>query len=358
MNNKGKPFLPKTFLLRLTFLNIVIVSLFIVLSSWAIYNTACFLVDGMETMNGENQNQFNTTLYYYLWIFSFIAITVGSIIHYYFTKKLIRPLKRLIQSTKSMKKGDYPEPIEVTSSDEIRDLIDNFNDMVHQLKSNHDHRKKHVTDLSHEVRTPLANLNGYLYALKNGDIDGERELFESLYQETARLTNMLTQLETLEDWDYIKEQTFFEKEKADIDVLLKESIKMFEWQLKDKHIPVEMDVDRAVIIIDREGIVQAFTNLMDNAVRYYKGEGSIQVEGRKMQNDYVVTVSGPSEAIPSDKQRDIFERFFRTDESRNRDTGGTGLGLSITKEIIEQHDGEIGYQSGEVNNTFWFRLPL
>ncbi len=336
----------------------MIVSLFIVLSSWAIYNTACFLVEGMGTMNGENQKQFNTTLYYYLWMFSFIAITVGSIVHYYFTKKLMHPLKRLIQSTKSMKKGHYPKPLEVASNDEIGDLIDNFNDMVHQLKSNHDHRKKLVTDLSHEVRTPLANLNGYLYALKNGDVEGERELFESLYQETARLTNMLTQLETLKDWDYIKEQSFFEKEKSDIDVLIKESIKMFDWQLKDKNIPVEMDVDQAIITIDPEGIVQAFTNMIDNAVRYYKGEGSIKIEGKELENEYFVSVSGPSEAIPVDKQDEIFNRFFRTDESRSRDTGGTGLGLSITKEIIEQHDGEIGYQPSVDQNTFWFKLPL
>lgn len=358
MNKKIKSLLPKSFLVRLTFLNIIIISLFIVLSSWAIYNTACFLVEGMGTMNGTNQSQFNTTLFNYLLIFSFIAIIIGSIIHFYLTKKLIQPLKKLIHSTKSMKKGNYPKPIDVTSSDEIGQLISNFNDLVNQLKVNHEHRKKLVTDLSHELRTPLSNLNGYLYALKNGDIEGDDDLFQSLYKESDRLTKMAAQLETLKDWDYIKEQAFIEKETTDIGILINESMKMFERQLKDRKIQVNVNIEHAKINIEREGIVQACSNLIDNAIRYYVGDGPILIEGRKLENDYRVSITGPSQDIPTEKRNAIFDRFFRTDESRSRDTGGTGLGLSITKEIIEQHHGKIGYQSNGNKNTFWFRLPL
>src|SRR5699024_10312983 len=134
--------------------------------------------------NEANQKQFDSTLYYYLWIFSFIAIIIGSIIHYYLTKKTIRPLKRLTESTKSMKEGNYPKPLEVTTNDEIGQLTSHFNGLIQQLKNNHEHRQKLVTDLSHELRTPLSNLNGYLYALKNGVIEGEEELYESLYEES------------------------------------------------------------------------------------------------------------------------------------------------------------------------------
>ncbi|MBO0994369.1 sensor histidine kinase [Bacillus sp. SD088] len=355
MNKHKKSWLPKKFLFRLTFLNIIIVSLFIVLSSLAIYNTACFLVEGM---NGAKQKQFNSTLFYYLWIFSLIAILIGSIIHFYLTKKLIQPLKRLIETTKSMKRGNYPESLEVTSSDEIGQLISNFNELVNQLKDNHEHRKKLVMDLSHELRTPLSNLNGYLYALKNGVIEGDETLYHSLYKESERLTKMVTQIETLKEWDYISKQSFSDKEKIAVDLLIKESAKMFFWQLKDKNIPVEIHTERAEINMHKEGILQAISNLIDNAIRYYVGIGSITIKGEKLENEYYVSITGPSQEIPADNKDKMFERFYRIDGSRSRDTGGAGLGLSITKEIIEQHHGKIGYKPSEDKNTFWFTLPL
>lgn len=349
---------PKNFLFRLTFINIIIVSLFIVLSGLSIYNTACSLVEGMGTTNEANQKQFDSTLYYYLWIFSFIAIIIGSIIHYYLTKKTIRPLKRLTESTKSMKEGNYPKPLEVTTNDEIGQLTSHFNGLIQQLKNNHEHRQKLVTDLSHELRTPLSNLNGYLYALKNGVIEGEEELYQSLYEESERLTKMVTQLEILKEWDYISEQSFFEKETIDVHVLINQSVKMFYWQLENKSIPVDIDIEPAEIKIYKERILQAIGNLIDNAIQYYEGKEPLVIKGRKLENEYCISIIGSSQEIPIDNKDKIFERFYRMDKSRSRKTGGAGLGLSITKEIIAQHHGKIGYKSNGDKNTFWFRLPL
>lgn len=343
---------------RLTFINIIIVSLFIFLSGLAIYNTACFLVEGMGAVNGTNQKQFNSTLYYYLWIFSLIAIIVGSIIHFYLTKKIIRPLKELIESTKIMKQGNYPKPLDVTTSDEIGQLTNHFNGLVEQLKNNHDHRQKLVMDLSHELRTPLSNLNGYLYALKNGVIEGDIELYYSLYKESERLTKMVTQLEILKEWDYIAEQSFFEKETIDVDELIQECIKMFYWQLKNKKISVEIDTERAEIKIYRERILQAISNLIDNAIQYDNSSGPIIIKGKRLESEYFVSITSSSQEITFENKDRIFERFYRTDESRTRETGGAGLGLSISKEIIEQHHGKIGYESNGDRNTFWFTLPI
>lgn len=358
MNKHKKSWFPKKFLIRLTLLNILIVSLFIVLSSWAIYHTACFLVEGMGTMNHWKQRQFNATLFHYLWMFSLIAIIVGSMIHFYFTKKLMKPLRKLIVSTKSMKSGNYPEPLEVTSNDEIGQLIEHFNGLVGQLKSNHEHRQKLVTDLSHELRTPLTNLNGYLNALKNGVIVGDEKLYHSLYKESERLTKMVTQLEALKEWDYISEQSYVEKEKIAIDVLIKESIKMFYWQLQDRNISVNVQVEHVEINIYKEGMSQAISNLLDNAIRYYEGRGPITIIGKRVRSEYHVSISGPSQEISPENEEKIFERFYRLDASRNRKTGGTGLGLSITKEIIEQHHGKIACKANEDTNTFWFRIPF
>ncbi|MDY0406482.1 ATP-binding protein [Virgibacillus sp. 179-BFC.A HS] len=358
MNKHKWRFLPKQILWRLTLTNIVVIAFFIILSTWAIYNTACFLADGMGLMTPNKQGQFNSTLFQYLWIFSVSAIVIGSFIHFYVTKKLIRPLRKLIESTKRMKQGDYPDPIEEKFPDETGQLIGHFNDLIQQLKDNQAHRQKLVSDLSHELRTPLSNLNGYLSALKSGVITGDLQLYQSLYEEVSKLTNMVEQLDQLKEWDYVSKQRFLEKESIDIVQLIEQAVRMFQWSLKRAGIQCEIQMEPGTVTVNREAISQVISNLLDNAIRYYQGEGPIAVKGKRLESVYEFTITGPGKKIPEAEQAKIFERFYRLDPSRARATGGTGLGLAISKEIVEQHQGKIGIRStGEVH-TFWFSLPV
>ncbi|WP_404450552.1 HAMP domain-containing protein [Virgibacillus necropolis] len=353
-----KSWLPKQFLWRLTFINIVVVASFIVFSSFAIYNTACFLVDGMGTMNDQKQNKFNSTLFNYLWIFSITAIVTGSVIHFYLTKKLIHPLRRLIESTKSMKQGQYPRPIELSSDDETGQLIGHFNELILQLKRNQQHRQKLVSDLSHEFRTPLSNLNGYLNALKDGVIEGDLKLYQSLHAESTRLTGMVEQLEQLKEWDYVTQQQLSEKASVDMYLLIEQSVEMFRWSLEKADIAIDVQTDHGIVNVYSGGIPQVVSNLIDNAIRYYQGTGPIMLKGEKIKSEYKFSITGPSQKIPPAEYNKIFERFYRIDASRNRETGGTGLGLAISKEIIEHHHGNVGITSKGNHNTFWFTLPL
>jgi len=357
-NKDRKTWFPKRFLWRLTLLNIIIISSFIVLSSWAIYHTACFLVDGMGTRNGWSQELFNSTLFNYLLIFSIITIVAGSLIHFYLTKKLTQPLRELIESTKNMKQGHYPEPIETTAKDEIGELIGHFNGLVQQLINTQQNREKLISDLSHEFRTPLSNLEGYLNALKNGVIEGNPKLYHSLLEESKRLTQMLEQLELLKNWNDVSRQTYFETEMIDINLLIAQSVNMFDWLLKDRDISVDVQIEHAKINASYEGIFQVMSNLIDNAINYYQGTDPIIVKGVKNVETYIVSIASPGQEIPLEHQDKIFERFYRIDPSRNRKTGGSGLGLAITKEIIEQHGGKIELHSDTNYHIFSFSLPF
>src|SRR5699024_4241952 len=329
---------------------------FIVLSSWAIYNTACYLANDIG--RGNHQSQFDSTLFQYLLIFSTSAIVVGSLIHFYLTRKLIRPLRRLIISTKSMKEGHYPEPIDVTSDDEMGQLTGHFNDLVNQLQENHEHRQRLVSDISHELRTPLSNLNGYLNALNNGVIEGEPKLYQSLLEEAKRLTNMVDQLEQLKEWDYISNQTFSEKEYVDMRQLIKQSVDLFCWTLDKNDIHVDVAAEAGMAKVYDDGIQQVISNLIDNAIQHYIGTNSIKIKGTNKGHEYMFTISGPGHEIPEGERANIFERFYRVDPSRARDSGGTGLGLAISKEIIGYHAGKIGVSSEGNYHTFWFTVPL
>ncbi|WP_461176712.1 HAMP domain-containing sensor histidine kinase [Virgibacillus ainsalahensis] len=358
MNKFGKSWLPKRFLWRLSITNTIVITAFIVLSGWSIYHTACSLADGMGSMNAQKQGQFESVLFQYLWIFSATAIVIGSITHFYITRKLTEPLNKLIESTKSMKTGHYPDPIDVKSKDETGQLIGHFNDMVHQLKMNEEHRQKAISDLSHEFRTPLSNLNGYLNALSSGVIDGDEKLYKALYDESQRLTSMVQQLEQLKEWDYISNQTFLEKAPIDMHLTIEQSVEMFHWTLENAGISVVVDSKHGVANVDDGSISQVIGNLLDNAIRYYQGTDPIFVKGETLNNAYRVSVAGQGQPIPAEELDRIFERFYRTDTSRSYYSGGTGLGLAISKEIIEHHGGKIGVESYGNFHTFWFTLPL
>ncbi|MCF6138428.1 sensor histidine kinase [Pseudalkalibacillus berkeleyi] len=351
--------LPNRLLWRLTFINIIVVGTFIVLSSWAIYNTACFLADGLGSWNEQKQNLFNSTLFQYLWIFSIAAIIIGSLIHYYLVKKTIRPLKELIESTKRMKEGQYPRPIQVNSKDETGQLIGHFNDLVKQLKDTQQHRKELILDLSHDFRTPLSNLKGYLGALKDGVIEADQKMYESLHNESERLIHMVEQLEQLREWDYLTKQTYHEKEPMDMQFLVEESVRMFRWSLLNAGIKVEIQAEIGIVNVYNEGILQVINNLLDNAIRYYEGTGPIRIKGEIIKGRYMLSITGPGQVIPIEAKEKIFERLYRVDSSRGRDnSGGTGLGLAISKEIIEHHKGKISVKSEKNCHTFMFSLPV
>lgn len=358
LQNKEKSHLPKGFLFRLTFINIVVITCFVVLSGWAIYNTACKLADGFVTNNDQGQAQFEATLFQYLWIFIVLTIIIGSLVHYYLTKKLIHPLRELIQSTKLMKQGEYPPPLNKKSEDELGQLTDHFNALVRQLKDNQHYKQKLVSDLSHEFRTPLANLNGYLHALRSGVIEGDQQLYRSLHEESMRLNKLVEQMELLKEWDYVSTQTFSEKEPANLKTLIEQSVDMFHWTLTQRNIQVDIEVQPVVLQVDKDGITQVVSNLVDNAIQYYKGRAPIKIKGERQASGYTFSITGPGQPIPEEALEKVFERFYRADQSRSRDSGGSGLGLAISKEIIEHHHGEIGVISEGGSHTFWFSLPL
>lgn len=330
----------------------------IAISGWTIYNTACFLAAEVGNLDTSRQQLFNNTLLNYLWIFMMMAAVIGSIIHFYLIRRFIKPIRSLIESTKELKRGHYPAPVKVYKNDEIGQLARQYNGLIEQLKTNEEQRKRLVTDVSHEIRTPLSNLNGYLLALKDGAIDGEQDLFASLYDESNRLAQMVEQLDQLKEWDYQSAQSMVEKETQDIKSLLSQSVAMVERTLEQESIPLELDVASFEIHLDIPGIQQVVGNLLENAIRYYEGEGPIVLTGEERLNDYLISVSGPSTPIPESKKEKVFKRFYRLDCSRSRMTGGTGLGLAISKEIIERHhQGSIGVQTTETNNIFWVLLP-
>lgn len=333
------------------------IGLAISLSGLAIYNTACYLVEGMGSLPAMRQQQFNATLYQYLLVFTVAGILLSSVLHFYFTKRLIGPIKQLIEATETLKKGSYPDEIKVTSKDEVGQLVNHYNGLTSQLKESHLQREKLVTNLSHELRTPVANLQGYLHALKTGTIEGDPELFESLYLEARRLTSMIEQIDQINDLDIIKSDTDKPLEKVSINNVIDETLKMFDLELSDKGIDVSKSLEAYDLKVHEASIKQLVSNLIDNAIKYNLNQEPIKVSGHVTDEYYELSIGGTSGKLTEEEQEKLFDRFYRTDPSRNRHTGGTGLGLSIVQDIVDFHQGEFEVINQGDYNQFVIKLP-
>lgn len=357
MNNVIKRIIPKGFLWKLSLLNIVIIVIAVGIVGWAMYYTACFLMDGIGGTAVAKQDYFNSTLFQYLIIFSGLGILIISFIHFYLTKKVIRPIHQLIASTKMLKQGTYPSPITVDPVDEIGELIVHYNELIEYLQKNEKLREKLIANISHELRTPMTNITGYLEALKEGHLCANSKLFDALHQQSMQIIDLIEQVEQLNEWNLQTNHPFLMK-KTSIKILVEQSVQLIGLDLERQNRTLTMDVSEKSLFIHREGIRQVLNNILQNAVQYAEGEGPINIKGQILGDSYSISVSSPGMELKEADKSQIFDRFYRIDSSRNRKLGGSGLGLSIAKEIIENHKGTISVCSKNHRNTFTMLLPM
>ncbi len=222
-------------------------------------------------------------------------------------------------------------------------------------------RSDFVANVSHELKTPLTSIKGFVETLLEGAIDDKEESrnFLKIVQEHAerldRLTSDLLSLSSLES-----RQAEIKKEKVAVRQLVEQIASGFSVQLKKKSLRFENKVsDDVSAHADKNRIEQVFTNLIDNAIKFNRESGLVEVSAL-MQGGFVkFIVKDTGSGIPEKDIPRIFERFYRVDKGRSRELGGTGLGLSIVKHIIESHDGSVGVVSTEgLGSEFWFTLSV
>lgn len=271
---------------------------------------------------------------------------------------IVHPLRALTKATKRMAKGDFEEPLPIFSTDEIGDLSRSFNTMAQELQKSNDLRKQMVADTSHELRTPLTVLASKLeFALeKNKPLEVEETMV--LYDEVIRLKGLVNELQDLSkleagyamlDKTLINFRDYF----ADLDMLL-------EAEAESRNMTLEVQLDDApeYCYADPKRLKQIILNLVNNAFRYTPEHGRITIEARQEKNDFIFSVQDTGMGIAPEDIDKIFERFYRTDRSRDREKGGSGLGLAITKALVEAHGGWIHVVSKlNEGTTFTVMLP-
>lgn len=297
-----------------------------------------------------------------LYLFSALISVLVGILSLGMSFVVTSPVDEVIAVAKEISKGNFEKRIPVKGHNELAQMAQTLNFMCSELESLEENRKKFVSDVSHELKTPLATIkliSDSIVSTPDPDPAMIQEFLGDLSEEVDRLTRIVERLLTLTKLDAKKEEPVLTP--VDFVVMLNAISRKLTPNAEARGIVLYTDFSVGTlepIMLDYDKIWEAVYNITDNAIKYSPEGGFVKMSLEKGDGEVIVRVEDNGPGIPEAEKEHIFERFYRLDDSRARDTGGTGLGLAIAKEAVTMHGGKIEVSSeGEVGSIFSIHLP-
>jgi len=289
-----------------------------------------------------------------------IAIIVMAVV-VFISGTMTRPIAELNQGIMKMAKGDMHAHVRVRGSSEFARLARAFNQMSDQLERLNTTRNEFVSNASHELKTPLSTTKILVETLLyQNPMDPEmtREFLTDVDREIDRMNLLVSDLLSLVRID----SGGLKLNIGDVSLgaIVSDTVHRIQHVAQERSISVRCDIWEDVHVQgDNIKLQQVVYNLTDNAVKYTQNSGAVRVELAKSGKKAVITVTDNGIGIPAKDVPHIFDRFYRVDKARSRETGGTGLGLAIVKQTVNLHGGEITFTSEEgVGSVFTVELPI
>lgn len=270
-----------------------------------------------------------------------VAGIAGIIIGVLVSRSLTAPLQQLAEGVRAFGRQNLTERITVQGTTEIQAVSQAFNEMADELQGADERQRHFLADVAHELRTPLSVLWANLQAIQDGIYDASADEIQKLLNQTAFLHQLVEDLHQLAQAD--TKRLKLNLNTINLKHLLENILAQFKIVAAQKDIALINHFPDEDIQIEADSvrISQVIHNLLQNAANYSEVGGKIEVRMLASANEVVLSIQDNGIGIPSDKLPYIFDRFYRTDESRTRSTGGAGLGLAIAKAIVELHGGTI-----------------
>lgn len=275
--------------------------------------------------------------------------------------KLTSPAKDMKEAILSLSDGDKIARIKKQTIKEYKDIGDAVNVLLDRLESIDGSRDEFVSNVSHELKTPMTSMKvlaDSLLATENAPIEMYKDFMQDIAEEIDRENEIIGDLLNLVRTD--GERAVLNIETVDVNELMEVVLKRLKPIALKNNIEIIFESMRPVTAsIDRVKFIIVLTNIIENAIKYNHPEGWVKITLNADHKFFYVDVSDSGIGIPEECKDQVFERFYRVDKARSRETGGTGLGLAITKNIVLLHKGTIKFYSKEnEGTTFNIRIPL
>lgn len=303
---------------------------------------------------------FKSTLTRILFISAIIALIIGIVTSIFLSNSLTKPLIEIRNKAVEMQKGNLKNKSQVnTDTIEIRELSSSIDYLGETLSMQEDIREKYASNISHELRTPISTLKSHIEAIMDGIWEASPDHLAILMTEINRLSALVDDLKN--SFNLSEDSISLNKTKFNLSDEIKNIITLFSPRLTRDNISIDQSIEENLnVYMDKDKLKQIMYNLIENSIKYLDKDAQISISLTKINKDKVIIkVKDNGSGIKEDYLPFVFDRFYRTDESRSKDTGGTGLGLSIVKSIVRAHEGHIEVNSiyGQ-GSEFIIHLPL
>lgn len=314
----------------------------------------------MSYFGGKNIDNFSQGLLI-VFIFVFLILFIISVVVFSLVaRKANKPVLEIERISKKYARGDFSEKLTKTDNHEFDSIYASFNKMAEFIESNESTSKNFIANVSHELRTPMTTIGGFVDGILDGVIpkSKQNEYLRLVSQEIKRLRILISSMLNMTKFESGNMKPNF-KETNITDLVIK-TVLMFEQKIEMKKVDIQgLDAERLVIVADENLIEQVIYNLTENAVKFVNEGGVISFGFRKNESDCFISIKNTGEGLTDTEISQVFDRFYKTDSSRGKDTTGLGLGLSISRKIIQLHNGQITVKSvyGEYTE-FIIKLPV
>ncbi|MGN0161407.1 MAG: ATP-binding protein [Lachnospiraceae bacterium] len=295
-----------------------------------------------------------------LYVVRILLIVAVVIVAFFFSGLLVEPVENITASIREFSQG-YKTRVSESEYSEIKELSGEFNKLFGRMAQLDESRQEFVSNVSHELKTPMTSIKVLADSLngqKDVPIELYQEFMEDITKEIDRENKIINDLLTLVRMD--KTEVAMNISRVRINDLVEAVLKRIVPIASRQNIEITYESYRDVVAdVDEVKLTLAVTNLVENAIKYNKKDGWVKVSLNADHKYFYIQVEDSGIGIPEDQQDKIFDRFYRVDKTRSRETGGTGLGLSIARETVLMHHGQMKLQSKENEGSkFIMRVPL
>lgn len=227
---------------------------------------------------------------------------------------------------------------------ELKSLAGSFNKMLYRFEHSFNKQRQFLSDASHELRTPTSIIRSYCDVTLNRErtVDDYKDVLKKISEAVNRMCNIINRILTISRFD--NNVVSFRPVKVDLKGIIDDVVRLVEPNAASRGIKINSAGNDVFINGDREGLTEVFSNIVENAIKYNRPEGTIDIHVNKENGNAIITVEDTGIGIPEDEIKKVFDRFYRVDASRGQ-TIGSGLGLSIVRAIVESHGGRIEVES-------------